>query len=144
MDIEAKHRRDDSTDEPREDATLDSEPAGRERAPDSTGEQGSRRENPTGTEGHSETTESTGCWGLIWKSFAENRKKSSSAAWSRLQLDMALNADKIVGEQLNGKDFTAMMSEVEERIKNDMGSGSADPSDALSKWLQGDEGLTVQ
>lgn len=61
-----------------------------------------------------------------------------------MQLDFASNADKIVPVILNGKDFTAMMSDIEERIKNERGTGHADPNETVANWLRGEELGKVQ
>jgi hypothetical protein len=56
-----------------------------------------------------------------------------------LQLDLASNASNIVPLIVNGKDFLNMMSDVEERIKNEGASSKADPVEALGDWLRGED-----
>ena len=48
-----------------------------------------------------------------------------------------MNADKIVPMILNGKDFTAMQAEIEERIKNERGTQS-DPNETVAAFLRGE------
>lgn len=141
-------RRRDAQSEPNENQEHDS---GRESEAHGVGEHDETEEDrPSGDGGEAgESADDIECavgsWGEIWNRFAEARmKKGSSAAWAGLQIDFARNAATLVPTMLNGKDYTAMVSDVEERIKNESGTEKADPMEAVAAWLRNDETETIQ
>lgn len=75
----------------------------------------------------------------IWHQFVKDRSsRGSSAAWAHLQLNYAKHFSQLVPLPFTAKDLTSIISELEERIKNERATQQADPNESVAAWLRGD------
>lgn len=80
-------------------------------------------------------------WGHIWHQFSETREKSRTRAYLNVLADLTENAEILVPEMIQPKDFLDMTIHLESFVKEDAGAKEGSAIDYVSNFLnQGEVG----
>ena len=80
-------------------------------------------------------------WGHIWHDFSEQREKSRTRAYLNVLADLTDNAEILVPEMIQPKDFLDMTIHLESFVKEDAGAKEGSAIDYVSNFLnQGEVG----
>ncbi len=74
-------------------------------------------------------------WGRIWHEFSERREKDRNGAYLSVIPDLANNADILVPELIQPKDFTDLLIHLEGFVKESSGAKEGSAIDHLSAFL---------
>jgi hypothetical protein len=74
-------------------------------------------------------------WGRIWHEFSERREKDRNGAYLSVIPDLANNADILVPELIQPKDFTDLLIHLEGFVKEASGAKEGSAIDHLSAFL---------
>lgn len=78
-------------------------------------------------------------WGNIWHEFSEQREKSRTRAYLNVLANLTENAEILVPEMIQPKDFLDMTIHLESFVKEDSGAKEGSAIDYVSNFLNSGE-----